>query len=343
MGKKITIKKIAEIAGVSGATVSKVLNNNGRYSDETKRKVLAIVEEYDYRPNAIAKSLRTNKSKTIGVIVPDITNEFFAQLVLAIENYCDPRGYSVFICNSAEKEEKELQYFKDLEIRGVDGIIYLSGSDQLLQEKTNLPIVCIDRKPKLNHLTIVTSDNYNGGYLAGTELLTKGCTNILFIRDYRTGFSTEERSRGYAQALIDNGKSLCEKNTLKVEVGIDQAKQAIETIIANGQFTYDGIFATTDWLAFGAFLALEENGINVPNDVKIIGYDNISIAKYTSLSSIHQNTGLMGQRAADKLIKLIESGNLNEKGIITIPVELVVRQSTSVNSKSTITKLGSFK
>ncbi|MBU8879249.1 LacI family transcriptional regulator [Bacillus sp. FJAT-29790] len=334
MDKKITIKKIAELAGVSSATVSKVLNNTGRYSEETKKKVLDLVDKYDYRPNAVAKSLRTRKSKTIGVIVPDITNEFFAQIVLAIENYCDPKGYSVFICNSAENEEKELQYFKDLEIKGVDGLIYLSGSDQLLQNRTRLPIVCIDRKPKLHRVSIVTSDNHRGGYLAGKELIEKGCENILLIRDYRNVFSTEERINGYVKALAEHGMDVTEDNILKLEVGIDQAKQAIESLIENGKLLYDGIFATTDWLAFGAFLALNENRIEVPNDVKIVGYDNISIAKYTSLTSINQNKELLGKRAAEELIEMIDSGILHANNIIKIPVELVKRESTLLTSKT---------
>ncbi|MBS4207394.1 LacI family DNA-binding transcriptional regulator [Bacillus sp. FJAT-50079] len=331
MGRKVTIKQIANLAGVSSATVSKVLNNNGRFSEDTRKKVLKIVEEYDYRPNAVAKSLRTSKSKTIGVLVPDITNEFFAKIVLAIENYCDPRGYSVFICNSAENENKELQYFRELEIKGVDGLIYLSGSDQLLQEKTRLPIVCIDRKPKKHQVTIVTSDNVQGGYLAGNELVSKGCNNILLIRDYRDAFTTEDRVKGFIQALSEKNRTFKEKNILKVEVGIDIAKNAIELLLNNDEFKYDGIFATTDWLAYGALLALNERKLKVPEDVKIVGYDNISMVKYASITSINQNKELLGQQAAQKLIESIEQNQSYKNSIITLPVELIERESTALN------------
>lgn len=328
MDKRVTIKTIAELAGVSSATVSKVLNNKGRYSAETKKKVLDIVEQYDYRPNAVAKSLRTNKSKTIGVIVPDITNEFFAKIVLAIEKYCNPIGYSVFICNSDENEDKEMQYFRELELKGVDGLIYLSGNDQLFQETMSIPIVCIDRQPKLDHMAVVTSDNYQGGYLAGKELIENDCKNILLIRDYRDNFNTEERVRGFHQALNEHKIALNEDRIIEVEVGIDQSKAAVTKRLQDGHFDYDGIFATTDWLAFGALLALEEHGVKVPEDVKIIGYDNISLAKYSALSSINQDKEKLGVRAAEHLIYLIDKGIMHEKNVITIPVELKSREST---------------
>ena len=328
MNKRLTIKQIAELTGVSSATVSKVLNNTGRYSEETKRKILDIVEQYDYRPNAVAKSLRTSISKTIGVIVPDITNEFFARIVLAIEKYCGPLGYSIFICNSDENKEKEFQYLKELELKGVDGLIYLSGSEQLFHTRTSLPIVCIDRKPNLENITIVTSDNMNGGYLATLELIKKGCKNILLMRDYRDVLPTVERSNGYQKALIENGMKVKEENILFVEVGIEQGKQAIKTLIDNNRFNFDGVFATTDGLAYGASLALKESGIDVPNQVKIIGYDNVSIACYNSISSINQDKELMGQLAAENLLKMIEKGILSANNTLTLPVELVRREST---------------
>jgi LacI family transcriptional regulator len=328
MSKRLTIKQIAELTGVSSATVSKVLNNTGRYSEETKKKILEVVDKYDYRPNAIAKSLRTSKSRTIGVIVPDITNEFFAQIVLAIEKYCGPHGYSVFICNSDENEEKEIQYFKDLEIKGVDGLIYLSGSNHLLQARTNLPVVCIDRKPKLNNITVVTSDNLNGGYLATTELIHKGCKNILIMRDHRDFMTTVDRHNGYSKALEENGLQVTEENTLNVEVGIELGKKAIIDLIKKGEFHFDGIFATTDGLAYGAYLALREQGMDVPQKVKIVGYDNISLARYNSISSINQDKELLGQVAAENLLTMIESGISAFHKEITIPVDIVSRGSS---------------
>jgi LacI family transcriptional regulator len=328
MKDKITIRKIAELAGVSSATVSKVLNNNGRYSEETRKKILDIIEKYNYQPNQVAKSLRTNKSKTIGIIVPDITNEFFAQIVLAIEKYCDPLGYSVFICNTGENEEKEIQHLKKLEQQRVDGLIYLSGSDKLLQMNTTLPIVCIDRKPKQKHAFIVTSDNFNGGYLAAKKLIENNCNHILIIRDYRDNIPTSDRVLGFESAIKDNSQNTISKYVLKVEVGIEQAKQAVTSLIKNNKFHFDGVFATTDWLAYGGMLALREHGIRIPEDVKIVGYDNISIAKYNSITSVNQNKELLGEKAAEILIGIIENKTDYFQDIVTIPVNLVERNST---------------
>ncbi|MEK3991630.1 LacI family DNA-binding transcriptional regulator [Robertmurraya sp. FSL R5-0851] len=327
--ERLTIKKIAELTGVSTATVSKVLNNTGRYSNETRKKILDVVEKYDYRPNAVAKSLRTSKSKTIGVIVPDITNEFFAHIVLAIERYCGPIGYSIFICNSDENEEKEIQYLKELENKGVDGLIYLAASNQLIEARTNLPIVCIDRKPNLENTMIISSDNIHGGYLATLELIKHGCENILLLRDFRDVLPTVERSIGFHNALKEHGIDVKENQVALLEVGIEQGKEAIHSLIKNNKFEFDGIFATTDGLAYGAYLALKENRISVPDQVKIVGYDNISLARYNSISSIDQNKQLLGELAAENLLLLIEKKTPRQHNTIKIPVELVRRGSTS--------------
>lgn len=331
MKKRLTIKKIAELSGVSVATVSKVLNNNGRYSEDTKQKVLDIVKENDYRPNAVAKSLRTSKSKTIGVIVPDITNEFFAQVVLSIDNYCASHGYSVFIFNSAEDEEREIQYVKDLEVKGIDGLIALSGSDKLLnyQKDLNIPIVCMDRKPKQQGVAVISSDNYTGGYIATKELIENGCNKILMIRDYRDVMPMVERYNGYVKALEESGLTYNTNYVLKVEIGIEQGKNAIKEVLKKKDLEFDGIFAAVDWLALGAVLALEEEGIRVPEDIKVVGYDNITLAKYNkpSITSINQDKNALGEQAAESLLEMIEN-EVSAQNVITIPVELVKRQST---------------
>lgn len=148
--KNISIKEIAKLANVSVATVSRVINNNGRFSEATKERVEKIIKEYGYTTNIAAKSLRTSKSKTIGLIVPHINNEWFSQLALEIENYFFDKNYSVFICNTSQDENKEIAYFKSLDSKLVDGIICISGIEQIPTSSLSrsIPIVCIDRKPK---------------------------------------------------------------------------------------------------------------------------------------------------------------------------------------------------
>jgi len=293
--------------------------------------VLKAIEQYGYRPNVVAKSLRTNRSKTIGVIVPDITNEFFANIVLAIENFCVPNGYSVFVCNTSEDPEQEKKYVKDLEAKGVDGLIYLSGNTGLPNASLNrkLPIVCIDRKPNDTQAVIVESDNYRGGYLAAEELLNSGCRRIVLIRDYRDVSPMNQRHQGYQQALRDWGLAVDESYVVRIPVNIEASRNAVSALVQQG-VPFDGIFAATDWLAVGALTALKEHGIRVPAEVKLVGYDNISLTQYTSppITTIHQNKWELGRTAAEELLGMINKTSGKRTASITLDVELIRRRST---------------
>jgi len=330
--RQITIKEnTRELPGFPAQPVSRVLNNNGRFSEETRKKVLKAIEEYGYRPNVVAKSLRTNRSKTIGVIVPDITNEFFASIVLAIENYCVPNGYSVFVCNTSEDLEQEKKYVKDLEAKGVDGLIYLSGNSGLPDAVINrkLPIVCIDRKPDDPEAVIVESDNYKGGYLAAEELLNAGCRKIVLIRDYRDVSTMHQRHLGYRQALKDWGVELDESYVVRIPIDVEASRNAVSALVRQG-FPFDGIFAATDWLAVGALMALREHGIRVPEEVKLVGYDNISLTLFTSppITTIHQNKWELGRAAAEVLLDMIHGAQFGRTSPITMDVQLIRREST---------------
>ncbi|KAJ50534.1 LacI family transcriptional regulator [Clostridium tetanomorphum] len=330
--KSISIKEIAKLSGVSVATVSRVLNNNGRFSEETRKKVMDIVNKFNYQTNMVAKSLRTSKSNIIGVIVPDITNEFFAGLVLAIESYCFPKGYSVFVCNTNEDETKENAYFTDLASKGVDGLIYISGkSDKISKDSDfyNTPIVCIDRKPNIsNDVICITSDNYKGGLMATETLIQKGCKNILILRDYRRLSSGNMRYLGYKHALEKHDIKFKEELIIDVKVSFDSAKNAVIDLIKKG-IKFDSIFACTDWLAMGAIAALKENNINIPDEIKIIGFDNISIAKYShpKISTIEQNKNEMGKTAAKVLLDIIEDRTKKIDDLV-LPVNLILRETT---------------
>lgn len=329
---KITIKEIAKITGVSSATVSRVLNDNGRFSEETRKKVLSAIEKFDYQPNITAKSLRTSKSKTIGVIVPDITNEFFASVVLAIENQCLPFGYSVFICNTNEDEERESTYIKDLKAKGVDGLIYLSGKMDVPNDliKAGIPVVCIDRNPNNENVVFIESDNTGGGYKATEELLKKGCKRIVMLKDCRDVSPMINRFQGYRNALADYGIEFNPDLILNTRVEVSSAQQAISELIRKGN-PFDGIFAATDGLALGALLALTEHNVKVPDDVKLVGFDNISMSRYSSppITTIHQNKEKLGTIAAENLLNLINKENhKNVQNNLVVPVELVIRKTT---------------
>lgn len=334
--KTISIKEIAKLSNVSVATVSRVINNNGRFSEDTRKKVQAVIDKYGYTTNMAAKSLRMSKSKTVGLIVPNINNEWFSQLVLAIEKFFFDKNYSVFICNTSQDDEKEEAYFRSLDAKLVDGIICISGREDIPINviKRDIPIVCIDRKPKDNSLAFyVESDHYHGGYLATEELIKQGCKKIMIVSRNKTLSVNKQRLEGYKQALEDYHIPINKELIILLDADSSNyrgARNAMNALIQSG-VTFDGVFATNDWRAYGVLVALEENHISVPKQVKIVGFDDIPISKYCkpSLSTIQQDTEGIAKKASDLLLNLMEENYVdNEIKHITMPVKLIHRESS---------------
>lgn len=329
--EKLSIKDIAKRAGVSIATVSRILNKNGRYSKETEEKVLKIIEESGYRINLNAKSLRTKKTQTIGVIVPDITNEFFAKIIQAVETSAIEYNYSVFVCNTDEDEKREQIQVKNLLEKFVDGIIYISGktnSGEEVEENIGIPVVYIDRYISASKM-YVQSDNEMGGYIATKELLEKGCKRILILKDFREITSIVSRYKGYKKALKENGIAVDQNLVCNVKkVNYDEAKKGIFEKLENG-IEFDAVFATNDWMALGAMSALREKNIDVPKDMKIVGFDNMSISGITSpsITTIHQDSKKLGKYGTEMLMDIILKNDTTVKNI-SVPVRLVKRKST---------------
>lgn len=330
--KKISMAEIADLADVSIATVSRVLNKNGRYSVETEQKVMKIVKEYGYQINQSAKSLRTSKTNSIGVIVPDITNEFFANIVRAIEKYSVPEGYTVFVCDSNENSHMEDLHISSLVSRDVDGIIYISVKEDVkkIYEDYKIPVVYIDRRPE-NAGTLVISDNELGGFLATEELIKKGCKNIIALKDTQNFSTVRHRFSGYLKALNKYSVPVRDHYIIKTNVNYHDSKNAVLDFIKRG-YTFDGIFANNDIMAIGALHALRENSIRVPEDVKIVGFDGTSLSEICDppITTIIQDFDKIGQRSVELLFDLINDINLPSVDYI-IPVNIVCRKSTSCN------------
>lgn len=340
--KTISIKEIAKLSNVSIATVSRVINNNGRFSETTRKKVQQIIDQYGYTANIAAKSLRTSKSKTIGLIVPNIDNEWFSHLVLEIEKYFFDKNYSVFICNTSQDEQKEIAYFKSLDSKLVDGIICISGIEEIPTDVIvrDIPIVCIDRKPK-DHTDAyyVESNHYSGGYLATEELIKKGCKRIALVSRNKTLSVNRQRLEGYRQALKDYG--LTEYKELQLlldpsEPNYEGSKKAINTLIKKN-IPFDGVFATNDWRAYGVMIGLTENNIRIPEDVKVIGFDDIYISHscHPSLSTIRQDIFGLAKQASSLLMDLMNEKEIHvDQTHFILPVEVVRRDSTNNIKKS---------
>ena len=295
--KKPSIVDVAKWAGVSTATVSRVINHNGGYSRETEEKVKKAVNECEFTPNANAIGLRTNKSRCIGVIVPDVTNEFFARIIQELDFYLLKHKYSLLICNSNEDYELENMHIRGLIEKHIDGIVYISGQNEIKHtgKIRNIPVVYIDRAPK-NAEMLIMSDNQEGGYL---RALREG--NIPYNEELEVSCFPE-----YAQA-----------------------RSVMDRLMKSRGCFFDGIFATNDMMALACINVLLEAGVKIPEEVKVVGFDNISLTRFTSpqITTITQDTRQMALAAGSTILKMIQKKEIREKTTI-IPVTLEVRGTT---------------
>jgi LacI family transcriptional regulator len=332
--KSVSIKEISELTGVSIATVSRVINNTGRFSEKTRKRVLSIVQKHGYVPNAMAQWLRTNRTRNIGIIVPDITNEFFAKLTLNIQQKLFALNYSTLIYNTNEDHTLERQYLRAISAQSVRGIIFISGGGQnVYPDMPEGPTIFLDREPHLKDTRTdyvkIQTDHVKGAYLAGKSLVGKGCKNPAILM-YKSVLSPQsDRVTGFRMALKEAQIALKTKALLHVnKVSYTDAYLKVKRILAKG-LTYDGYFCTTDWLAVGAMDALLDQGVAIPRDVKIVGFDDISIAAHgrIPLTTIHQDTRGMADLAVELMLKLLNNERIKQFEYYFEP-ELIERQST---------------
>lgn len=326
----MTMKEIARLANVSSATVSKILNGKDQHISETTRKrVLEIVEREGYIPNAVAKSLKIKKTKTLGIIIPDVTNQFFSELARGIEDAAEKEGYSVILCNSDNKIKKEERYLQVLQEKMVDGII-LTASEQGLTrslERRNTPMVLLDRDILLDRkIGRIIVDNLEGAYLATSHLLDKGSKEIAFISSSNTGRSSGERLEGYKKALKERGIKLRKDLIFLGEYSIDTGYKGTLEILEKTKI--DGICCGNDLIAIGAINALAKKGIQIPKDIRIVGFDDIQMAQYVNppLTTIRQPIREMGEEAVKMLIAIIEK---KSKGEVKVLKTKLVERRTS--------------
>lgn len=333
--RKTTIRDIAERSGVSVATVSRVINDNGRFSEETRKRVEAVIAETQYTTNMAGRTLRQNKSSTIGMLVPDITNELFAHIVLETEKFFFSHGYSLLVCNTNEEDEKERAYFKKLEEQQVDGCICILGSYSTSQDMfpSGIPIVFLDRRPAITTpYDYVESDHYLGAYIA-TELLIQkgGCKSILILSRKKEVSTDVQRLQGYRDALKDNGLSANEQDIIRLgedAFAFEESRDIVYYLIKKGRI-FDGIFATNDLRAHGALVALQQNHIAVPGQVKLVGFDGVSVSKYCypSITTILQNKKELALQASEMLLCRINNEDVANNHLV-IPISLEERETT---------------
>ncbi|MBQ6820213.1 MAG: LacI family DNA-binding transcriptional regulator [Clostridium sp.] len=327
-----SIKDVAKEAGVSIATVSRVLNDIDVVNEDTKKKVLDAINKLGYRPNIVARSLKTQRTKTVGILVPDISSGVYPEIVRGAEDVANIYDYNVILCNSDFDSEKDKEYLRVLREKMVDGVIYMSSS---LQEETlniinelNLTTVLVESKDKEESLPSVTIDNIKASKEATKYLLNKGLSNIAFAGAKKDSMNAwGERYLGYEQALIECGKTVVQdlvyNGGLKVKSGYEAVK-----CFENSNKEYDAIVCASDEIAMGAINALREIGKRVPEDVSVIGFNNSIMASvfYPKITTVNQPSYDMGSVAMRMLIKMLSKRELEESQFV-LDYTLVERDS----------------
>lgn len=317
----VTIKDVANVAGVSVTTVSRVMNNRGYISEKTRKKVYDAMDKIGYHPNELARSFFKQKTNIIGLILPDISISFYAEQTKYIEEYLYKNGYKLMICNAYNSKEREKEYINMLQRNKVDGIII--GSHTLNIEdylNINMPIVGLDRYLGEN-IPIVSADHIQGGTLAANHLIACGCKNVVQFSGLNIlNSSSNKRHLAFENIMKDNNITV---HTIEMDLNTfskDQNLYYIDYMFNNYQ-NIDGIFATDNI----AILVIKESlkmGINIPKDLKIIGYDGTKSSELfiPTLTTIKQPIKEICIDAVDKLIKLIENNTvkLESKHAVTL-------------------------
>lgn len=326
---RTTIYDIARVAGVSISTVSKVLNNKGQISQATKQKVMRTVKALDYEPSAIATALTGKNTHSIGLLLPDINNPYFSEIVRGMEDEAFEHGYSVLICNTDNNEQKEKVYLWTLRQKKMDGLIIATGTttSQTLDELRDdeIKIVLLARSiPNVNLATVMV-DNFKGGFLAAEYLMKLGHKKIGVITESLRIGSSFARLEGFQAALT--GKDIQHFVYCDQEFGINAGSTQAAKLFAEHDVT--AIFTVNDLLAVGVLQACRKNGKSVPKDVSLIGFDNtfLSDIVYPPLTTIAQPIYDMGRKTVSLLIQAVESGTQPTETILIEP-ELVIREST---------------
>ena len=342
MRKKVTLKQIARELDVSISTVSKSLKNSTEISEDTRLKVQAFAKLYNYKPNLIALSLKNRKTKTIGIIIPEIIHHFFATVISGIEQVANEKGYNVMVCLSDESFDKEVINMELLANGSIDGFIMsLSKETQQrgdfhhISEVINqgMPVVMFDRVANGIFCDKVIIDDSLAAFNAVQFLINKGLKKIGIITTIDYVSVGKLRTDGYTKALRNNDISIKEDFILKIE-DIDNCANQISTFLQNNKF--DAVFAVNELFAVTAIKEANKIGLNVPKDLSIIGFTDGIISKYSSpsISTVSQNGVKMGQKAANMLIARLETEDNEDEdyqevyATEIIETNLIEREST---------------
>ncbi|SEA77631.1 transcriptional regulator, LacI family [Oribacterium sp. KHPX15] len=322
-----TIREVAKLAGVSPATVSRVMNGTANVDDDKKNRVLEAIEKTGFQPNQLARALFKNSSRLVGLIVPNIDNPFFSELARKIEEEAFKRGYQIVLCSSGNNSDKELSNIRMLSRMKADGIILITNGEHTgkMIKETDLPVVVVDRHmTDGGEIAYIESDHYTGGVLATEHLYECGCRKIVCLRGPQEYASGRLRFKGYQDVCRKYGlEEMYIDTAYTFEAGLKSAELLMEKYPEA-----DGIFAANDIVAISTYKVLKNHKIKVPKDVKLVGFDDIRFSSLMTpeLTTIRQPIGKMGELAVDIICNYAEGEPYDEACILG--VELVKRETT---------------
>jgi LacI family transcriptional regulator len=326
------MQDIARDVGVSVVTVSKVLRNKGEISAATRKRVLRRAKELNYQTNWIARSLVTRRTFTIGLLLPDFTHPFFAEIAKAVAETVRPHGYHVVISYFDENPELEKNEVESLLARQVDGLILASAQPDAQAfagiQKRKVPFVLIDRPIVGLQASYVGADNQAIGQLATEHLIKQGCRRIAHLRGPGIGIAAG-RMKGYRKALAKKGLAYVPGYVVEAGYQDDSGHVAMAALLRKKPVP-DGVFCYNDPVAIGAMRAISEAGLKVPDDIAVVGAGNVHYSDFLAvpLTTVDQGTSEIGKRAADMLLELITSKTaLRPRKVLILP-KLVARRST---------------
>ncbi|QUM87953.1 substrate-binding domain-containing protein [Moritella sp. 36] len=327
-----TIKDVARHAGVSTSTVSHVLNNTRYVSDDVSARVRTAVEELRYAPSALARSLKVQSTKTFGMLVTTSTNPFFGEVLKGVERRCYEHGYNLILCNTEGDVTRMHANLDILLQKRVDGLMLMcseveSQGFNLFERHKPVPTVVMDWGPTNFPCDKIQDNSHRGGYMATQHLIAKGHTEIGCITGVLDKLTAQQRFAGFTQAMEEAGLAINPKWITAGDFECEGGEKAFAEMVANGPLP-SALFVCNDMMAMSVINSASKKGISVPEDLSIIGYDDIKLAKYMtpSLTTIHQPKHRLGQKAVDMLLEQIKS-KIESNQIIELEPTLVERDS----------------
>lgn len=331
----VTIKDIAEKANISYPSVSRALSGKPGVSEETRGKILKIAREMNYQPNALAKSLVQNKSSTIGLIIPDILNPYFPEIAKGVEDEAHLKGLSVFLCNSDWDDAREGKYLDKLLAKRVDGIIIFPISKRNIFEirrkaGSDLPIIILGGSYSEEDFVSIAIDDVLGAEISVVHLLEQGYGNLVFIGGKPGLSSVDDRLEGFVSGHKIFGLEVSDKMIVESDLTFDGGYTSMNTLLDN-EFQPGAVLAENDVIAMGVIQAIRMRGLKVPEDIAVVGFDDIPMASMTGidLTTVRQPKYEMGKMAVLELNALLEKESESKvhKRLVLKP-ELIIRKSS---------------